>query len=64
MAQRLRMLTGWAMVTRTLNPSTQEAEAGRSLHLKANLVYRASSRTAKATQRNTVKTKRRKIERK
>jgi len=32
-------------------PSTPEAEAGRSLEFKANLVYRASSGTARATQR-------------
>jgi hypothetical protein len=34
------------------NPSTQEAEAGRNLEFEASLVYRVSSRTAKATQRN------------
>jgi hypothetical protein len=31
------------------SPSTQEAEAGRSLEFEVNLVYRVSSRTAKAT---------------
>jgi hypothetical protein len=34
-----------------LNPSTREAEAGKSLEFKASLVYRVSSRTAKATQK-------------
>jgi hypothetical protein len=35
------------------DPSTREAEAGRS-EFKASLVYRVSSRTARAIQRNTV----------
>ena len=38
-------------VTNTFNPSTQETEAGRC---EANLVYRVSSSTARATQRNSV----------
>ena len=38
------------------NPSTQEAEAGRS-ELKASLDYRASSRTTRALQRNLEKNK-------
>jgi hypothetical protein len=37
--------------------STQEAEAGGSLEFKASLVYRASSRAARATQRNPVSKK-------
>jgi hypothetical protein len=36
------------------NPSTQEAEAGRPLEFKANLVYKVSSKSAKVTQRNSV----------
>jgi hypothetical protein len=37
------------------NPSIREAEAGGSLsQSKASLVYRVSSRTARATQRNPV----------
>ena len=36
------------MVAHTFNPSTWEAEAGRS-EFEASLVYRVSSRTAKAT---------------
>ena len=42
------------MVTRAFSPSTQEAEAGRSLKFEANLVYRVSFRTPRATQRNPV----------
>jgi hypothetical protein len=39
----------------TFNPSMQEAEAGGSLSSRsAWSIYRASSRTARATQRNTV----------
>jgi hypothetical protein len=42
------------VVAHAFNPSTQEAEAGRSLEFEASLVYRVSSRTAKATHRNPV----------
>jgi hypothetical protein len=50
------------MVVHAFNPSTWEAEAGRSLSLsfawssefEASLVYKVSSRTARATQRNPV----------
>jgi hypothetical protein len=38
----------------TFNPSTWEAEAGGFLEFEASLVYRVSSRTAKAIQRNPV----------
>jgi hypothetical protein len=41
------------MVVHTFNPSTWEAEAG-GFEFEASLVYRVSSRTAKATQRNPV----------
>lgn len=34
---------------RILHPSTGEAEAGGSIELKASLVYRVSSYTARAT---------------
>ena len=44
-------------VAHTFNPSTQEAEAGRSPSLVPSLVYRVSSRTARATQRNPVSKK-------
>ena len=35
-------------------PSTRETEAGRIFDFEVSLVYRASSRTAKAIQRNPV----------
>jgi hypothetical protein len=40
------------VVAHAFNPSTWEAEAGK--FLKASLVYKVSSRTARATQRNPV----------
>jgi hypothetical protein len=43
-----------AVVALAFNPSTWEAEAGGFLKFKASLVYRVSSRTARATQRNPV----------
>jgi hypothetical protein len=39
------------MVAHTFNPSTREAER-RISEFEANLVYKVSSRTARATQRN------------
>ena len=40
-------------MAQTFNPSTPEAEAGRSLcEFEVSLVYRMSSRIARATQRN------------
>jgi hypothetical protein len=45
------------VVAHTFNPSTREAEAGGSLEFKASLVYKVSSRTARATQRNPVSNK-------
>jgi hypothetical protein len=46
----------WAVVEHAFNPSTREAEAeaGGFLSFEASLVYRVSSRTARATQRNPV----------
>jgi hypothetical protein len=44
-------------VAHAFNPSTWEAEAGGFLTFKASLVYRVSSRTARATQRNLVSEK-------
>jgi hypothetical protein len=41
--------------THNIDPSTQEAEAGRSLEFEASLVYSVSSRMAKAIQRNSIK---------
>jgi hypothetical protein len=42
------------VVAHAFDPSTWGAEAGRSLEIEASLVYRVSSRTARATQRNRV----------
>ena len=42
------------MVAHAFNPSTREAEAGGSLEFEASLVYKVSSRTARAIQRNPV----------
>jgi hypothetical protein len=42
------------LVAHAFNPSTWEAEAGGFLEFEASLVYRVSSRTARATQRNPV----------
>ena len=47
------------MVAHAFNPSTWEAEAGGS-EFEASLVYRVSSRTARATQRNPVSKNRKK----
>jgi hypothetical protein len=49
-----KLNTSQAVVVHAFNPSAQEAEASRSLSLKASLVYRVSSRTDKVTQRNSV----------
>jgi hypothetical protein len=49
-----------AVEAHAFNPSTLEAEAGRWIsEFEANLVYRMSSRTAWATQRNLVLKKKR-----
>jgi hypothetical protein len=42
------------VVAHTFNPSTLEAETDRFLSWRPSLVYRASSRTARATERNPV----------
>jgi hypothetical protein len=46
--------TSWAVVAHTFNPSTWEAETSRFPSSRHSLVYRVSSRTARATQRNPV----------
>jgi hypothetical protein len=50
------------MVAHAFNPSTWEAEAGGFLssEFEASLVYRVSSRTARAIQRNPVSKKQKK----
>jgi hypothetical protein len=45
------------MVAYAFNPSTWEAEAGGFLSSRPSLVYKVSSRTARATQRNPVSKK-------
>jgi hypothetical protein len=42
------------VVAHAFNPSTWEAETGGISEFEASLVYRVSSRTARATQRNPV----------
>jgi hypothetical protein len=42
------------MVAHTFNPISSEAEAGKFLNSTVSLVYRVSSWTARATQRNPV----------
>ena len=42
------------------NPSTRDAEAGGFSEFEASLVYRVSSRTVKAIQRNPVSKKKKK----
>ena len=54
----------WAVVVHTFNPSTREAEAGDLCEFEASLVYRASSTTARATQRNPVSKKKNKTKQK
>ena len=46
--------TSQAVALHAFNPSTREAEPGRSLEFECSLVYRESCRTARATQRNLV----------
>ena len=45
------------MVVHAFNPSTWEAEAGRLSEFQASLVYKVSSRTVRAIQRNPVSKK-------
>jgi hypothetical protein len=44
----------WAVVVHAFNPRTWEAPSRRISEFKASLVYRVSSRIARATQRNPV----------
>jgi hypothetical protein len=50
----LKSIISTGVVAHTFNPSTREAEAGGLLNLRPGLVYRVSSRTARAIQRNPV----------
>ena len=53
-----------AVVVHAFNPSTWEAEAGRLSEFQASLVYKVSSRTVRAIQRNPVsKNKNNKVDR-
>jgi hypothetical protein len=42
------------MVVHTFNPSTQGGRGRRISEFKASLIYKVSSRTARATERNSV----------
>jgi hypothetical protein len=48
------------MVAHTFNPSTREAEAGGFREFEASLVYKVSSRTARATEKPCLKNKNKK----
>ena len=50
----LKKSLGRAVVAHTFNPSTLGGRGRRISELEASLVYRVSSRTARATQRNHV----------
>ena len=52
-----KQTTSWAVVVHAFNPSTWEAEAS-GFEFEASLVYKVSSRTARATQRNCLEKKR------
>lgn len=55
----------WTVVLHTVNPSTQEAEASRPLSSRpAQSVYRVSSSTDRATQKNPVSKTKQKQKRK
>jgi hypothetical protein len=58
------MISEPGVVVHAFNPSTREAEAGGISEFEASLVYRVSSRTARATQRNPVSKKRKEMKRK
>jgi hypothetical protein len=52
-----RVLSPPGVVAHAFNPSTWEAEAGGFLEFGASLIYRVSSRAARATERNSVSKK-------
>jgi hypothetical protein len=47
-------MIGWAVVVHAFNPSTREAEAGRSQEFEDRLIYRVISKTARVTHRETL----------
>jgi hypothetical protein len=49
------------VVAHAINANTQETESDRSQEFKASLVYRASPRTFRSTQRHCFKTKRKSL---
>jgi hypothetical protein len=51
------------VVAHAFNPSTQEAETGRFLSSRLSLVYKVSSRTARATESNPISKKKKKKKR-
>jgi hypothetical protein len=55
---------GTGVVAHTFNPSTPEAKAGGFLEFEVSLVYKVSSRTARAIQRNPVSKKQNKTKNK
>jgi hypothetical protein len=50
----------WVMVVHAFNLITWKTDADRPLEFEANLVYKGSSRTARATLRNPVSRKKKK----
>jgi hypothetical protein len=46
--------TGQSVLVHAFNPTTEEAKAGDLCEFEASLVYRANSRTIKATHRETL----------
>lgn len=52
--------SSWAVVAHIFNLSVREAKAGGSLEVKASLVYKRSSGTARATQRNPISKRKKK----
>ena len=53
----MKIKTDWAVVAHALNPSTWGGRGRWISEFQASLVYRVSSRTARATQRTPVSTK-------
>jgi hypothetical protein len=60
----LRPVCSRVVVGQAFNPSTWEAESRWISEFEASLVYRVSSRTARATQRNPVSKQNKKLKKK